>query len=74
MLSLFIAPSGIADVGLQNYHFVSGRMDVEENAQCQEFCFFPTIIGKGDNCGVKVWGKHPKAEEARGLISNKNII
>jgi hypothetical protein len=52
MLSLFIAPSGIADVGLQNYHFVSGRMDVEESAQCQEFCFFPTIIAKGDNCGV----------------------
>ena len=68
MLSLFIAPSGIADVGLQNYHFVSGRMDVEENAQCQEFCFFPTIIGKGDNCGVQVWSRHPKAEEARACI------
>lgn len=74
LLSLFIAPSGISDVGLQNYHFVSGRMDVEENAQCQELCFFPTIIGKGDNCGVQVWGRHPKAEEARGKQPGNEVV
>jgi molybdopterin-synthase adenylyltransferase len=65
LLNLFIAPSGVSDVGLQNYHFVSGRMDVEENRQCQEFCFFPTILGKGDNSGIQVVGRHSKAEEAR---------
>jgi hypothetical protein len=47
-------------------------MDVEENKQCQEFCFFPTIIGKGDNVGIQVWGRHPKAEEARERFSKKD--
>ncbi len=61
LLSLFIGPSGISDVGLQNYHFVSGRLDVEENRECNESCFFPTILGKGDNSGVQVWGNHAKA-------------
>jgi molybdopterin-synthase adenylyltransferase len=65
LLNLFIAPSGVSDVGLQNYHFVSGRMDVQENRQCQEFCFFPTILAKGDSSGIQVWGRHNKAEEAR---------
>jgi hypothetical protein len=65
LLSLFIAPSGISDVGLQNYHFVSGRLDVEENRECNESCFFPTILGKGDNSGVQVWGNHAKAKEIR---------
>lgn len=65
LLSLFIAPSGVSDVGLQNYHFVSGRMDAEENKQCNESCFFPTILGKGDHSGIQVWGKHRKSEEMR---------
>ena len=72
MLNLFIDPSGIPDVGLQNYHFVPGQMDTEEDKKCHEFCFFPTILGKGDNSDVKVYGYHRKAKEARkkGLISN----
>lgn len=74
MLSLFIAPSGVPDVGLQNYHFVSGRMDVEENASCQESCFFSTIIGKGDNAGVQVWSNHAKATEARAATSKATQI
>lgn len=65
LLSLFIAPAGVSDVGLQNYHFVSGRLDVEENRQCQDFCFFPKIKGKGDNSGIQIWGKHSKAEKTR---------
>jgi hypothetical protein len=69
LLSLFIAPSGVSDVGLQNYHFVPGRMDAEENAICHESCFFPTILGRGDNSGIQVWGKHGKAEIARAHVA-----
>jgi hypothetical protein len=71
LLSLFIAPSGVADVGLQTYHFVPGRMDVEESKACNEFCFFPGIIAKGDSAGVSVWGSHPKAEEARAATKQR---
>lgn len=67
MLSLFIAPSGIADVGQQLYHFVLGTMDVEKETHCNENCFFPSVVGKGDFAGVIVYGPHAVAENARNL-------
>jgi molybdopterin/thiamine biosynthesis adenylyltransferase len=65
LLSLFIAPSGISDVGQQMYHFTIGKMDVEENKACHEKCFFQTIIGKGNNSGVEPYYLHPVAEKER---------
>lgn len=67
MLSLFIAPSGIADVGQQLQHFVLGTLDVETEMHCHENCFFPTVAGKGDFAGVTVYGRHAVAENARDL-------
>lgn len=64
LLSLFIAPSDISDVGQQMYHFVPGTMDVERGEHCNENCYFPTIIGRGDLAGT-VYGDHPVAAAAR---------
>lgn len=63
-LSLLISPSGISNVGQQNYHFTTGNMDIERN-NCHSNCYFPTIIGLGENSGFKPFGKHPVAEKAR---------
>jgi len=65
MLSLVVAPLGISDVGTQNYHFVSGAMDVDFLGECSDCCPFPSFIAKGDGCGVRATGEHPKAEEIR---------
>lgn len=64
LLTLFIAPSGIDDVGQQLYHFVLGKMDVDHHT-CHEHCFFQSIIGKGDLTGVEPYGIHLVASEAR---------
>ncbi|MEP7376826.1 MAG: ThiF family adenylyltransferase [Chitinophagaceae bacterium] len=69
MLSLFIAPSGIADVGQQMHHFVIGQMDVDSSKKCDGHCFFQSVIGRGDCSGITVTGKHIVAEEARRLRS-----
>lgn len=65
MLSLFIAPSGISDVGQQMHHFITGKMDVSENIKCHENCYFQTIVGKGDVTGTELYGRHLAAENAR---------
>ncbi len=65
LLSLFIAPSGIANLGQQMYHFVIGSMEQNKNISCNDNCFFQTIIGLGDKSGVTVHGKHKTAENAR---------
>lgn len=65
MMSLFISPAGIADVGQQMHHFVTGKMDVQENRKCHKNCYFQTIVGKGDFTGVTVFGKHKSAEDVR---------
>lgn len=62
LLSLVIAPSGISDVGQQMHHFVTGRMDVNHNANCEQNCFFPTISGLGDFAGLDVYSAHRAAE------------
>ncbi len=65
MLSLFVSPSGISDVGQQTYHFVLGKMDVDADKACNLNCFFKTVIGRGDNSGVVPYGIHAKATESR---------
>lgn len=73
MLSLFLSPSGIADVGQQMHHFVIGKMDVVENQLCHHHCYFRTIIGKGDGVGLTVYAVHKKAEKIR-QSRNKNEL
>lgn len=65
MLSLFIAPSGVADVGQQLQHFVTGAMEVDASKICNENCYFQTVVGKGDYSGVEVFAKHEIAEKFR---------
>jgi molybdopterin-synthase adenylyltransferase len=69
MLSLFIAPSGLADVGQQMHHFVIGRLDVDTSKKCDDHCYFQSVIGRGDNSGITVTGRHIAAEEGRRLRS-----
>lgn len=71
MLSLFIAPSGIVDIGHQLYHFVTGRLDMDSHKECREHCFFQSVIGKGDQAGVSVTARHPVAELAREKRTTK---
>ncbi|HEX3387133.1 MAG TPA: ThiF family adenylyltransferase, partial [Mucilaginibacter sp.] len=70
MLSLFLAPGNIADLGQQMYHFVLGNMAISR-ISCHENCFFPTILGKGDYSGIEVTDKHLIAEQSRVLINKK---
>lgn len=74
MLSLFISPSGIGDIGQQMHHFVTGKMDVSDNQTCHENCFFKSIIGKGDTTGIEVFGKHELAEQARKERQRNNLF
>lgn len=74
LLTLFIAPSGIADVGQQLYHFVLGTMDVDTSKVCHENCFFQSAIGKGDLAGVTVYGEHEIAVVARNLRAKENSL
>ncbi len=65
MLSLTIAPLGISNPGTQNFHFVSGTMDVEDLGVCHSYCPFPSLTAFGDACGIAATGNHPKAEAIR---------
>lgn len=64
-LSMVVAPSGIANINSQRYNFVTGRLDFDE-CHCHHNCFFPTIIARGDESGVRLTGRHMIAEQARG--------
>lgn len=65
LLSFYLAPSGISKVGQQMHHFVTGRMDVEQNKVCLTNCYFTSISGMGDCTGVEAFGLHKLAEEVR---------
>lgn len=67
LLNLFVAPSGIANVGQQMFHFVIGSMEQDKTKECHENCFFKSIEGLGDFSNVVVYGKHEVAEKARNL-------
>jgi hypothetical protein len=65
LLSYFIAPSDVSDVGRQMYHFTTGTLDTERNDECKLNCFFPTILGRTHYTDVIVTGSHPVAEAKR---------
>lgn len=65
LISLFISPSGINDVGQQMYHLVTGSLDHYPNEGCDDNCFFTSIAGRGDNLDIIPHGKHEAAEKAR---------
>lgn len=51
MLSLVIKPLGVSNTGEQNYHFVSGNMDIETGKTCLDNCLYQRIIALGDRVG-----------------------
>jgi molybdopterin/thiamine biosynthesis adenylyltransferase len=65
MLSLFIAPSGVADVGQQTFHFVTGVMDVDRGKECHPNCIFTTLVGKGDSSSIVPYSTHKVASDMR---------
>jgi molybdopterin/thiamine biosynthesis adenylyltransferase len=64
-LSMIISPMGIANVGEQNFHFIIGMMDVEQDAKCNKDCPYPILTAYGDRAKFVVTGRHIKAEEIR---------
>ena len=68
MLSLVIAPLGISNPRTQRFHFVSGMMDIEDSGLCNDYCPFPSLIAKGDDCGIPPIGEHPQARAIRNLL------
>ena len=65
LISLFVAPSGLSNVGQQIFHFVTGSLEQDKSKKCGEYCYFQTIVGKGDFSGVEVFGNHPVAKKTR---------
>jgi molybdopterin/thiamine biosynthesis adenylyltransferase len=74
MLSLVIKPSGISDVGEQNYSFVSGTMDVEYGTKCNKNCMFQSIIGLGDSANWPITSKNIVAEKMREDQAKKHEL
>jgi hypothetical protein len=65
MLTMLMAPCGIANAGEQMYHFVPGLLDPASFGICSGNCIYPPLIGKGDRVGLKVTGCHLAAKAAR---------
>lgn len=65
LLSMVVAPGGLADTGAQNYHFVTGDIDVEDRG-CRPGCLYSNhLLTAGDRSGVLVTGRHHAAERER---------
>jgi hypothetical protein len=65
LLSMVVAPQGIADIGTQNHHFVTGELDLDTHI-CDESCpYSGALLAKGDHAGPVVTGRHEAAEEER---------
>jgi hypothetical protein len=65
LFSMIIAPSEIADIGAQNYHFVTGELDVDQPS-CHPNCLYSgQFQADGDISGIDVTGRHVAAERER---------
>ena len=56
MLALTLAPLDQPNPGAQLYHFVGGFMEESQYGPCHDECLFPSLIARGDACGVTVTG------------------
>lgn len=66
LLSMVVAPSGLADIGAQSYHLVTGSLDLEETA-CDPTCPYDTVplLASGDTISLIVNGRHDAALRER---------
>lgn len=65
LLSMIIAPGGIADIGAQNYHFVTGSLDIEDRGCRPECLYSGDLQSLGDRAKIPVFGRHYLAERER---------
>lgn len=66
LLSMVVAPSGVADTGAQSYHFSTGSLDIEERA-CEPTCPYDSapLLAAGDTTSLVVTGRHEAASRER---------
>lgn len=64
-LSMVIAPMGIANIGAQTYHFVTGRLDTPSYEECNPGCLYPGLVASGDHCTVSPVSRNVAAERSR---------
>lgn len=71
MLSLFISPGDISNLGQQMYHLVNGEMSKGKTHKCHKNCDFKNIVGKGDKVEFVPYGDHLVAKRAREKRNKK---
>ena len=63
-ISLFISPGGVSDIGKQIYQMSLGILE-KDNKICHPNCFYHTIVGRGDQTNIQLYGRHEIAELKR---------
>jgi hypothetical protein len=64
-LSMVVAPHRTADIGAQNYHFVTGELDIDRRS-CNPRCpYGHDLVAQGEATGLIVTGKHATADRER---------
>jgi len=77
MLSMTLAPAGVADIGAQLFHFTTGSLDHDLRG-CEKTCLYsPGQIALGDSSPLLVTGRHELADRERagrstGALPNPN--
>jgi hypothetical protein len=65
MLSMTLAPAGVADVGAQLFHFSTGSTDHDRRG-CEATCIYsPGQVAQGDSSPILATGEHALAQEER---------
>jgi hypothetical protein len=66
LVSMSVAPSGVADVGAQTYHLSTGWVDRDERA-CEAGCVYAAtpLLAAGDTAPFVVTGRHEAATRER---------
>lgn len=65
MLALVLAPLDQPNPGAQLYHFVGGFWEQPVFGCCSSECLFPSLIARGDACGVTATGRRPERKDFR---------
>lgn len=63
-LRMVLAPSGVADIGAQTFHFTTGTTDINID-ECEDHCITHDLIALGDSSGRPTGHRHVPAEKAR---------
>jgi ThiF family protein len=69
-LMLVVGPSGVGSPGPQNYHMLTGMMDMGPTT-CDQDCIFPDLVAQGES-EPSGTGVHIAAEAARRALPPEN--